>query len=328
MENSLNARGYDHVLLVKLASTAVISPLLALSRESCLAALSHVMMDAGPLRTYRHKPNTVPRKGWAGGDACMRAVHLALLVRAGQPGARTALTEPRWGFQDAVFGGNPLLLGRDLGNYVMEHIFFKLMPCEGHALAAVEAMLLARQRMDAQGLHVAAVTRIRIRTHAGAVLIISKTGPMRNAADRDHCLQWMMATALLKGMPLEYTDYADKGPWAADPRVDALRDRIDVVEDARFSKDYLDPEIRSMASAVTVFMNDGSVVGDEIVVEYPLGNAKNPRTAEAVREKFTRNLGLMFSASQVQALEEAVYGTVDMPLREFVDLMWKGRRED
>ena len=280
-------------------------------------------MDGHPLRTYRHAPNTGPRKGWAGGDAASRAVAIALLVQRGQPGAPAALTAPRWGFYDATFKGQELKFHRPFGTWVMENIFFKLVPAEGHAISALEAALKVHPLLKERGLDVDRdIERIRLRTHAGAILIISKSGPLQNAADRDHCLQYMLAVTLLKGSLVEYPDYQDTSPWPTDSRVDRLREKIELVEEPRFSREYLDVDKRSAANGLKIYLTGGREM-DEVVVEYPLGHASRPETIPAVETKVQRNLGRSFSPDRVERIIKAVKEDQSMAVDEFVNLLAK-----
>ena len=312
------------MILVKVASVAVVSWLLGLSESQARDAISQAWMDGHPLRVYRHAPNAGPRKGWAGGDACMRAVRLALLIRAGQPGAPNVLTAPRWGFYDSLFRGERFVLPREYGTWAIEHMFFKIVPAEGHALSAIEAMLTLRPQLIAKGVDFENdIVKIRVRTHAGACLIINKSGELHNAADRDHCMQYMLAVTLLKGELLDSADYNDKSPWASDARVTKLREKMELAEDKQFTIDYHDSDKRSMASGLTVQLIDGSET-DEVVVEYPLGNPKSKGTVDAVRAKISRNLGLMFEREEVEKIVDIVQRNDDVPVREFVELLWKG----
>lgn len=321
--NAFNAVGLDHVILVKVASTAVVSWLLGVGEAEALNAVSQAWMDGHPLRAYRHAPNAGPRKGWAGGDACMRAVHLALLSRNGQPGAPTVLSAKRWGFYDSLFRGVEFKIPRKFGSWVMENIFFKIVPAEGHALAAIEAALLLRPELTRRGnsWH-EDIEKIRIRTHAGACLIINKSGELHNAADRDHCMQYMIAVVMLKGQLLEYGDYADESPWATDSKVHDIRAKCELVEDAQFTEDYHDSSKRSMASGVTVCLKNGTEVG-EVVVEYPLGNPKQAGTAQAVRAKSKKNLNLILEESTSQKVIDSIQKEDDMAVRDFVDMFVK-----
>src|SRR5437867_5672518 len=251
LENSFNRVGLDHVVLVKVASTAVVAQMLGLSREGVVNAVSHAWLDGQSLRTYRHAPNTGSRKSWAAGDATSRAVRLALIARTGEMGYPSVLTAKTWGFYDVLFKGQPFRFERPYGSYVMEHVLFKIsFPAEFHAQTAVECAMqlhpLVRDRL-------ADIRRITIRTHESAIRIIDKRGPLANPADRDHCIQYMVAAPLIFGR-LTAADYEDN--VAADPRIDALRARTECVEEPQFSRDYLDPDKRSIANAVTVEFDD------------------------------------------------------------------------
>ena len=325
--NSFNALGIDHVILVKLSATAVTCWLIGLGEAQTKAAISHVWVDGHPLRTYRHAPNAGPRKGWAGGDACMRAIHLALLVRNGQPGLPTALTAPRWGFYAAVFKDDRFSFHQSFGSWVIENIFFKLVPAEGHAISALEAVLHIIPEIQARELDIEKdVIKIRVRTHAGAILIISKSGELHNAADRDHCIQYMMAVTFLKGSLIQYADYEDESPWATDPRVDRLRAKIELVEEERFSREYLDVDKRSAANGVTLILHNGGAM-EEVLIKYPLGHALRPETVNAVYEKIRRNLGMMFSEAHVERIITSVEDG-NKPVKEFIDLFSKDKSGD
>ncbi len=319
LENSFNRVGLDHVVLVKVASTAVVANMLGLSREEIVDALSLAWVDGQSLRTYRHAPNTGSRKSWAAGDATARAVRLALMVKTGEMGYPTALTAKTWGFYDVLFKGQPFKLPRPYGSYVMEQVLFKIsFPAEFHAQTAVECALalhpLVRTRL-------ADIAKITIRTHESAIRIIDKQGPLHNPADRDHCLQYMVAVPLIFGR-LTAADYEDA--VAADPRIDALRAKMQCVEDPQFSRDYLDPDKRSIANALTVEFADGSAT-EEIVVEYPIGHRR--RRAEGIPlliEKFKINLARRFPAKQQQrvlALTQDAEALAALPVHEFVDSM-------
>ncbi len=268
LANSFNRVGLDHVLLVRIASTAVATALLGGTREQIINALSLAWVDGSALRTYRHAPNTGSRKSWAAGDATSRAVRLAFIALTGEMGYPSALSAKTWGFQDVSFRGNPLTLARPLGSYVMEQILFKIsFPAEFHAQTAVECAMklhpLIRDRL-------AEIERIELTTHESAIRIIDKTGPLHNPADRDHCLQYMTAIGLIFG-ELTAEHYEDK--FATDPRIDALRATMIVNEDKQYSRDYLDPEKRSIANAVQVFFRDGTKT-EKIVIEYPIGHRR------------------------------------------------------
>jgi len=268
LENSFNRVGLDHVLLVRIASTAVATALLGGTREQIITALSHAWVDGSALRTYRHAPNTGSRKSWAAGDATSRAVRLAFIALTGEMGYPSALSAKTWGFQDVSFRGNPVKLARSLGSYVMEHVLFKIsFPAEFHAQTAVECAVKLHPLVRAR---LAEIERIELTTHESAIRIIDKTGPLHNPADRDHCLQYMTAIGLIFG-GLTAEHYEDK--FAADPRIDALRARMLVSEDKPYSRDYLDPDKRSIANAVQIFFRDGTAT-EKVAVEYPIGHRR------------------------------------------------------
>jgi 2-methylcitrate dehydratase len=299
LENSFNRVGLDHVVLVKVASTAVVAQMLGLAHHEIIDAVSLAWVDGQSLRTYRHAPNTGSRKSWAAGDATARAVRLALMVAKGEMGYPSVLTAKTWGFYDVLFRGKPLSLPRPYGSYVMENILFKISyPAEFHAQTAVEcAMALHPKVVD----RLDRISRITIRTHESAIRIIDKRGPLANPADRDHCIQYMVAVPLIYGR-LTAADYEDS--VAADPRIDALRARMECVEDRQFSKDYLDPDKRSIANAITVEFDDGTRL-DEVVVEYPIGHRR--RRSEGIPlliEKFKTNLARRFPPKQQRAILE------------------------
>ena len=275
LENSFNRVGLDHVLLVRIASTAVATRLLGGTRDDLLNALSNAWIDGGALRTYRHAPNTGSRKSWAAGDATSRAVRHALFALKGEMGYPSALTAARWGFQDVLFKGNPLRIpAQGLGTYVMEHVLFKIsFPAEFHAQTAVEAAVTLHPQVVGR---LPEVARIVIETQESGKRIIDKTGPLANPADRDHCIQYMTAVGLLKGT-LTAEDYEDEA--AADPRLDHLRAAMEVAENTGFTRDYLDPQKRSIGNSVQVFFADGSAT-ERVAVEYPIGHRR--RRAEGI----------------------------------------------
>jgi 2-methylcitrate dehydratase len=298
LTNSFNRVGLDHVVLVKVASTAVVAKLLGADREQIIAALSHAWVDGQALRTYRHAPNAGPRKSWAAGDATSRAVRLALLAAGGELGIPTALTAPRWGFYDVLFGGKPFSLSQPFGSYVMENILFKIsFPAEFHAQTAVEAAVRLHPQMKDR---LDQIERIELTTHESAIRIISKVGPLSNPADRDHCLQYMTAVGLCFGN-LTAEHYEDS--FAADhPELDSLREKMVVREELRYSQEYLEPDKRSIANAVQVFFTDGSA-SEKIEVEYPLGHRR--RRTEGVPkllEKLEHNLATHFSQERCQTI--------------------------
>jgi 2-methylcitrate dehydratase len=290
LENSFNRVGLDHVLLVRVASTAVTTAMLGGTRDQVINAISHAWLDGSALRTYRHAPNTGSRKSWAAGDATSRAVRLALIALTGEMGYPSVLTAKTWGFQDVSFKGNPVKLARPLGSYVMEHVLFKIsFPAEFHAQTAVECALqlhpLVRDRLDQ-------IERVEMTTHESAIRIIDKTGPLHNPADRDHCLQYMAAIGLIFG-ELTADHYEDK--IAADPRIDALRAKMVVTEDKQYSRDYLDPEKRSIANAIQVFFRDGTKT-ERIEVHYPIGHRRRrqegiPILQQKAKDAFTAHYG-------------------------------------
>ncbi|KAI0923187.1 hypothetical protein AcV7_005770 [Taiwanofungus camphoratus] len=290
MKNAFNKVGLDHVVLVKVASTAVISKLVGLSKPQTNDAISQAFADGQALRIYRQSPNTSPRKGWAAGDACMRAVHLVFMTRSGQPGFPTVLTAPRWGFYDTCFGGKPFVLPVPFRNMVVENYFTKLVAAEGHGIAGVEAALALSQTLRGR---LDAVRSIRIRTQEAAMTIIDKTGPLHNAADRDHCMRYMVAVTLLKGAWPRAQDYEDASPWAGDPRVDALRAKMTMEEDPQMTRDYHSPKARKGATALLVTMEDGTVL-DEVLVERPLGHPWRAETLDKTKDKFVELTGHMF----------------------------------
>lgn len=321
LENAFNRVGLDHVLLVKVASTAVVGQLLGLTRDELINALSLAFVDGQALRTYRHAPNTGSRKSWAAGDATSRAVRLALIARTGEMGYPSALSAPTWGFYDVLFEGRPFRFQRPYGSYVMENVLFKIaFPAEFHAQTAAEAALALHRRILAAGRGAESIRRVTIRTHEAAIRIIDKSGPLANPADRDHCIQYMVAVPLLFGR-LTAADYEDD--VARDPRIDALRAKIACVEDPQFTKDYHDPDKRAIANALTVEFDDGTVL-DEVVVDYPIGHRR--RRSEGIPllvEKFRGNLARRFPAKQQQAILDVSLDPARlaaMPVNEYVDL--------
>ena len=319
LENSFNRVGLDHVLLVRVASTAVVTKLLGGSRDQIIDALSHAWVDGSSLRTYRHAPNAGPRKSWAAGDATSRAVRLAMLVMKGEIGYPSVLTAPTWGFYDVSFKGNRFTFQRDFDSYVMEQVLFKIsFPAEFHAQTAVEAAVRLHpevaDRLDD-------IDKIIMTTHESAIRIISKEGKLNNPADRDHCLQYMAAIGLLKG-DLVAEDYEDD--VAADPRVDALREKMVIEEDERYSREYHEPDKRSIANAMQVVFKDGSKT-ERIEIEYPIGHKRRREEGIPVLEaKFRRNLATRFPAGQAQRIYDICddQATLEaMPVHEFVDAM-------
>ncbi len=268
LENSFNRVGLCHVMLVRIASTAVAAQMLGCSREECLNAVSHAWLDGSSLRTYRHAPNTGSRKSWAAGDASARGLFLAFTAQRGEMGYPSAISAPTWGFQDVLFNGKPLQLSQPYATYVMENVLFKIsFPAEFHAQTAVEAAVRLHpevvDRLDE-------IDRIVIKTQESGDRIINKTGPLDNPADRDHCIQYMVAIGLLKG-DLQAEHYEED--VASDPRVDALRGKMEVSEDERFTREYLEPDKRAIGNSLQVFFGDGSAT-DEVVIDYPVGHRR------------------------------------------------------
>jgi len=318
LENSFNRVGLDHVVLVKVASTAVIAHMIGCSYDETVNAISQAWVDGQSLRTYRHAPNTGSRKSWAAGDATSRAVRLALISKTGEMGYPSVLSAKTWGFYDVLFKGQQFRFQRPFGSYVMEHVLFKIsFPAEFHAQTAVEAAMqlhpLVKNRIED-------IRRIQIRTHEAAIRIIDKKGPLNNPADRDHCIQYMVAVPLLFGR-LTAADYEDD--VAQDPRIDLLRDKIDCVEDKQFTKDYHDPEKRSIANALTVELKDGKKLA-EVVVEYPIGHKRRRKDGiPFLVEKFERNLARRFPEKQQKQIRDLCMDArrlAQTPVREFVDL--------
>lgn len=321
LENSFNRVGLDHVLLVRIASTAVVTRLLGGDRGQIINAVSNAWIDGGALRTYRHAPNTGSRKSWAAGDATSRAVRLALMALRGEMGYPSALSAENWGFQDVLFRGKPVALPRPFAAYVMENVLFKIsFPAEFHAQTAVEAALQlhdqVRDRLDE-------IESIRIDTQEAGVRIIDKTGPLANPADRDHCIQYMVAIPLIFGR-LTADDYEDD--IAADPRVDRLRECMTVEENKRFSADYLDADKRSIGNAVQVFFTDGSST-DRIEVEYPVGHRR--RRSEGIPllvKKFENSLAKYYTPRQTARILAACRDQEQLgqtPVDDFISLWIK-----
>jgi 2-methylcitrate dehydratase len=321
LENSFNKVGLDHVLLVKVASTAVVSQLLGLTRDETLAAVSLAWVDGQSLRIYRHAPNAGSRKSWAAGDATSRAVRLALMAQTGEMGYPSALTAKTWGFYDVLFKGQPFRFQRPYGSYVAENVLFKIsFPAEFHSQTAVEAAVVLHGLLKTAGKTVEDIEKITIRTHEACIRIIDKQGPLNNEADRDHCIQYMVAIPLIFGN-LTAADYEDR--VAADPRIDILRAKIHCVEDTGYTADYHDPDKRSIANALTVAFKDGSAL-PELAVEYPIGHKR--RRADGIpllEAKFRTNLARQFPRKQQ---DEILAVSLDqarleaMPVHEYVDL--------
>lgn len=294
LENGFNRLGFDHVILVKIASTAVAAQLLGGSKEQIINALSQAWLDGAALRTYRHAPNTGSRKSWAAGDATSRATRLAWLTLQGEMGYPSALTAKKWGFYDCLMKGQSLKINRPLGSYVMENVLFKISyPAEFHAQTAVECAIQLHPAIKNK---LSSIKKIVLTTQESAVRIISKVGPLYNFADRDHCLQYMVAIGLLHGH-LTADHYEDK--VASDPRIDQLREKMVIEEDVSFSQDYLHPEKRSIANAIQIFFEDGSQT-EKVIVEYPIGHRKRRDAGiPLLIQKFEDNMKTAFPNSAV-----------------------------
>jgi 2-methylcitrate dehydratase len=319
LENSLNRQGLDHVLFVKVATTAVVTAMLGGTKDQIINAVSNAWIDNSSLRTYRHFPNTGSRKSWAAGDATSRGVRLAFMAVQGEMGYRTALSAPGWGFQDVLFGGKELKLTRPFGTYVMENILFKISyPAEFHAQTAAEcAVDLYPEVKD----RIEEIDRIVITTQESAIRIIDKTGPLYNPADRDHCLQYITAIGLLYGN-ITADHYEDEA--ANDPRIDLLRSKMVVVEDEQYSIDYLDPEKRSIANAVQIMFQDGTAT-EKVAYEYPLGHRfRRKEGIPKLLEKFLANLETRFPKQQVKNIYDLCEDRErlqEMGVHEFMEFM-------
>ncbi len=322
LENSFNRVGLDHVVLVKVTTAAVATALFGGNRTDIINALSQAWIDGQSLRIYRQAPNTGPRKSWAAGDATARGLWLALITMKGETGYPGALTAKKWGFYDVLFGGRRLKLQRTYGSYVMEHILWKAdFPSEFHAQTAAECAFRlhdkARNRFDE-------IEKIVITTQESAIRIISKTGPLYNPADRDHCIQYIVAIVLLFG---ELSDdyYGDAA--AADPRIDSLRERMEVVEDVRFSREYLDPDKRSIANALQIFFTDGTYT-ERVQVEYPMGHPKRRREGiPLLLKKFRQNAAASLPAEMVERIADLFSDRnrlETMPVSDFMGQLWRG----
>ena len=321
LENSFNKVGLDHVVLVKVASTAVVTKMMGGTRDEIINAVSQAWVDGQSLRTYRHAPNAGSRKSWAAGDATSRAVLLAMRTLKGEMGYPSVLSAKTWGFYDVSFKGNEFKFQRPYGSYVMEQVLFKIsFPAEFHSQTAVEAAMTLHKELAKMGKSADDIKKITIRTHEACIRIIDKKGPLNNPADRDHCIQYMVAVPLLFGR-LTAGDYEDS--IAKDPRIDKLRDKIECVEDKSFTKDYHDPAKRSIANALTVELKDGKKL-KEIVVEYPIGHKRRRKEGMPVLvEKFKTNLARQFPAKQQQKILDLCLDAKKLeatPVNEFVDL--------
>ncbi|MED1607819.1 bifunctional 2-methylcitrate dehydratase/aconitate hydratase [Cytobacillus kochii] len=319
LDNSLNRVGLDHVLFVKVATTAVTAKMLGATKEEVIHALSLAWVDNSALRTYRHAPNTGSRKSWAAGDATSRGVQLAMMAVKGEMGYNSVLSAPNWGFEDVLFKGQKLTLQRELSAYVMENVLFKVSyPAEFHAQTAAECAVSLHQNGDVGDL--SDIDRITITTHESAIRIIDKTGPLHNPADRDHCIQYITAIGLLKGN-IRAEDYEDD--VASDPRVDTLREKMEVVEDLQYSKDYLDPNKRSIANAVQIHYKDGTS-SEKIECEYPLGHRfRRDEAIPKVLQKFEYNIKTHFSNKAQKSIAGAISDQEtlkEMAVNEFMNL--------
>lgn len=319
LENSFNQVGLDHVLLVRVASTAVASKLLGCDRDQTMTALSHAWIDGGALRTYRHAPNTGSRKSWAAGDATSRAVRLALITLSGEMGYQTAMTAPKWGFQDVLFDGQEVNLARSLESYVMENVLFKIsFPAEFHAQTAVECAIELHpevaKRLDE-------IDRIEMETQEPGVRIIDKTGPLNNFADRDHCLQYMAAIGLIFGQ-LTADHYQDN--VAADPRIDAVRDKMVVKENKSFTADYYDLEKRAIGNSIQVHFKDGTAT-QRIEIQYPIGHRnRREEGIPVLKQKFRDATSQFFDdkqSSQIFSAFENESRLDEMPVADFMQLL-------
>ncbi len=323
LENSFNRVGLDHVILVRIATTAVATAMLGGNREQVINAISNAWLDGGALRTYRQAPNTGSRKSWAAGDASSRGVRLALIAMTDEMGYPSALSAPQWGFYDVLFKRNTFILPQAFSSYVMQNILFKIsFPAEFHAQTAVEAALVLHPQIKTR---LNQIDKIVIETQEAAIRIIDKTGPLHNPADRDHCLQYMVAIALIFGR-LTAPDYEDE--IANDIRIDALREQMQVQENLQFNKDYLDPEKRAIGNAIQVFFNDGSTT-ERIAVDYPLGHKRRRQEAiPLLMQKFAANIKTIFGKEQINtinALLDADEKTFqEMQVDEFMDVFFLG----
>jgi 2-methylcitrate dehydratase len=322
LENSYNRVGLDHVLLVRVATSAIATAMLGGSMGQIVSALSNAWTDGGALRVYRHAPNTGPRKSWAAGDATSRGVRLALMARQGEMGYPSVLTAKTWGYYDVLFKGKPFIMGRPLGSYVMENVLFKIsFPAEFHAQTAVECAVQLHERVKQR---LDQIDKVVITTHESAIRIIDKSGPLHNPADRDHCIQYMTAVGLIFG-ELTADHYEDK--IARDPRIDSLRETMTCVEEPRYTKEYLDGDKRSIANAVQVFFKDGSST-DKVAVEYPIGHRR--RRAEGMPllvKKFEANLASRFAPAQCQAIMKLCNDPKSLdatPVDKFTDMFATG----
>lgn len=319
LENSYNRVGLDHVLLVRVASTAVVTKMLGGNREQIIDAVSQAWVDGCSLRTYRHAPNAGFRKSWAAGDATSRAVRLAMITMKGEMGLPSVLTAPQWGYYDVLFNGEPFKVNQDFNSYVMENVLFKIsFPAEFHAQTAVECAVMLHEQVKDK---IDQIERIVVTTHESAIRIISKAGDLANPADRDHCLQYMIAVPLLYGdlVAEHYEDDFHKG----DARIDALRNKMEIIEDTRYSAEYLEPDKRAIANAIQVFFSDGTST-EKVAVEYPIGHRRRREEGIPVLErKFQRSLQTRFPVGTSQKIFELCSDQAKLeatPVNEFMEL--------
>lgn len=318
IENSFNRVGFDHVIFVKVATTAVVTKMLGGSRDQIIDAVSNAWIDLGPLRTYRQAPNTGSRKSWAAGDCTSRGVKLAMMTMRGEMGYPQALSAKRWGLYDVLFDGKPFTFQRPLSTYVMDNVLFKIsFPAEFHAQTAVECAFQLHPKIKDRWDD---IEKITITTHESAVRIIDKTGPLHNPADRDHCIQYMVAIGLLFG-ELTADHYEDEA--AKDPRVDTLREKMVVTENPQYSQDYLNPDKRSIANAITIHLKDGTNISP-VEVQYPIGHKRRRKEGiPLLFEKFEKNLSSHFEIDQTMKITKAFADPAtlqEMPVREFMNM--------
>jgi 2-methylcitrate dehydratase len=320
LENSYNRVGLDHVLLVRVATTAVVTKMLGGTRDQIIDAVSQAWVDGCSLRTYRHAPNAGSRKSWAAGDATSRGVRLAMMTMKGEMGIPTVLSAPTWGYYDVLFKGDKFKFQRDYSSYVMENVLFKIsFPAEFHAQTAAEAAVRLHPEIKDR---LSEIEKIQVTTHESAIRIISKVGPMANPADRDHCLQYMIAVPLIYGDLV--AEHYENEFHSNDPRIDELRDKMHVVEDKRYSSEYHNPDKRSIANAIQIFFKDGSST-EKVEVEYPIGHRR--RRGEGIpllEKKFLSNLQTRFPAWKSEKIMELCLNPDKLeakPVHEFMDLL-------
>lgn len=328
-KNAFNKAGLDDIILVKVASTAVVSWLMKLPKAQAKAAVSHAWIDGNPLRAYRQAPNVGPRKNWAAGDACMRAVQLALVAKTGQPGVKTALSAPRSGFYDVLFRGNTFDLPRPFGTSVIENVFFKVYTAESHGMTALEAALWVCTELKEKKLSTTDIKSIQVRTQEAAMVIMNKQGALHTPSERDHSLGYMIAITLLKNALPEAEDYQNTSSWSKDPRVEELRDKISIKEDTEFTKDFHNQDLRSLANAIKVTLNDDTEL-EEIVIHFPQGHARRRESLALVEQKAMRNFARKLSEGRIERILEISKSMefFGMSVCEFVDLFVPDRDGD